>query len=59
MEKSRNRINFERVMSAYEELSSSGLLCSTESTNILDRIHSKYRLSPIKYLQEKRKKCLN
>lgn len=52
---SKNRNNFEAAMVAYEELYNSQLLCSTEATNILDRIKYKYKLSPFKYLREKRK----
>lgn len=49
--KNRNRINFEAAVEAYEELNNSELLCSTEATNILVRIHHKYKLSPLKYLK--------
>jgi len=41
-------------MAAYEELEGSGLLCSTESSSILARIKYKYKLSPLKYLSDKR-----
>lgn len=49
-----NRNNFKLAMESYKEMERSGLLCSTEATAILDRIHFKYKLSPIKYLRENR-----
>jgi hypothetical protein len=56
MRKERNKLNFVKAMSAWKELSDSQLLSSTDSTAILDRIHYKYKLSPIKYLKSKQTK---
>lgn len=50
----KNRANFRVAMESYKELESSGLLCSTDSMVILDRIKSKYKLSPYKWIKENR-----
>lgn len=55
MTKEQNKCNFEKAMLAWKELNDWELLSSTDSTVILDRIHYKFKLSPIKYLREKRK----
>lgn len=47
----RNRERFRLTMEAYKQLQSSGLLSSTDTMVILDRIKSKYKLSPYKYLR--------